>query len=342
MAGTKISQLTDLATISGSENLVVQNGTTNNKVSLNKVKEFATKDINIYDIIDLKFTTDVATTRKLIPASNRKQGLKISYRNASNVYIAEQYKGTDISDTAWTDDSNWKGCRTPLTPLFEDASAVFNDETGYYELNEIYDLTEAEIIKIYRYSTPITQGPANGIERLYDYINTQNNDVKIRTLFPIFISHATNYNVNFNNTFRGLSDLETLLLGGTLEKPATFINSKYIRFSNNKLRKIFNTLELDKNYTIDIKCSASNLQLLLLKYLHQNLTIESPNILYQSVKYWVDNANNTSAITITVHPTTYSYLTGETEPTTEVGGTTEEWQALVTAAQEKQISFASA
>ena len=55
----------------------------------------------------------------------------------------------------------------------------------------------------------------------------------------------------------------------------------------------------------------------------------------------VDNAANTSAITVTVHPTTYSYLTGTAQPTEQVGGTSEQWQAIVTAASAKQITFAT-
>lgn len=67
----------------------------------------------------------------------------------------------------------------------------------------------------------------------------------------------------------------------------------------------------------------------------------SPLINYESVNYLVTNAANTSAITVTVHPTTYSYLTGTAQPSAEVGGTSEEWQALLTTAQGKQISFAT-
>lgn len=39
--------------------------------------------------------------------------------------------------------------RTALTPLFEAAGATFNDETGYYELNTLTDITEDEMIAIY-------------------------------------------------------------------------------------------------------------------------------------------------------------------------------------------------
>lgn len=39
--------------------------------------------------------------------------------------------------------------RTALTPLFEAAGATFNDDTGYYELNTLTDITEDEMIAIY-------------------------------------------------------------------------------------------------------------------------------------------------------------------------------------------------
>lgn len=68
---------------------------------------------------------------------------------------------------------------------------------------------------------------------------------------------------------------------------------------------------------------------------------DSPLLNYASLDCLITNAANTAAITVTVHPTTYSYLSGSAQPSAEVGGTTEEWQALMTAAAGKQISFAT-
>ena len=58
----------------------------------------------------------------------------------------------------------------------------------------------------------------------------------------------------------------------------------------------------------------------------------------QNIISW---SKNKEAITIILHPTTYAYLQGTTAPTEQVGGTTEQWQALVTAATNKKISFAT-
>lgn len=42
--------------------------------------------------MDLKWTTDVATTRKLVPNELRKKGVKIAYTDSSGVYHVEQYQ----------------------------------------------------------------------------------------------------------------------------------------------------------------------------------------------------------------------------------------------------------
>ena len=58
----------------------------------------------------------------------------------------------------------------------------------------------------------------------------------------------------------------------------------------------------------------------------------SPNVNLYSVNFVVQKAINTSAITITVHPEVYAKLTDSTNT---------EWYAVNTAAQAKQIAFAT-
>jgi hypothetical protein len=69
---------------------------------------------------------------------------------------------------------------------------------------------------------------------------------------------------------------------------------------------------------------------------------QCPNLNYESLRYLVTTATNTVAISVTVHATTYGYLTGTIEPTEQVGGTSAEWQQIVTDATNKNISFATA
>ena len=70
---------------------------------------------------------------------------------------------------------------------------------------------------------------------------------------------------------------------------------------------------------------------------------DSPLLSLESIRYMVENAGGSAAITITVHPTVYAKLTGDT--TNAAAALTDEeaaaWQGLVTAAAAKNISFAT-
>lgn len=55
----------------------------------------------------LEWDTDVATTRKQVPADERKAGLQISYPDADGNWVNEQYIGTVFDDDSWSDNANW-------------------------------------------------------------------------------------------------------------------------------------------------------------------------------------------------------------------------------------------
>lgn len=280
-------------------------------------------------IMDLRWTTNVATTRKLVPAELRKKGVKIAYRDNNSVYHVEQYQAEDIDDESWENDVNWKGCRTPLTPLFENAGATFNDETGFYEMNELTDLTENDCYMAYKYYRN------NAMTNSYSGMWQMS---KIRTNFPI---EKTDSPYPWNFAYRDCNNLE--IARPSLQSSVTATSVSNIIGACYKLRKVLTIFRLFGNYTSDISITGTLnvLSYFKVQYLHNNLRLLAPMIGYESVRYWVDNADNTKEITITVHPTTYGYLTGTIEPTEQVGGTKEEWMQIVTDAQAKQISFAT-
>lgn len=70
----------------------------------------------------------------------------------------------------------------------------------------------------------------------------------------------------------------------------------------------------------------------------------SPLLTLDTMQYLVTNAQNTSPITVTVHPDVYAKLTGDTTNAAASALTADElaqWQALVTTANSKQITFAT-
>ena len=56
--------------------------------------------------LSLTYTTDAATTRKLVPQNERKTGLVITYNTGSSD-VKEQYKDTRFNDEQWAKDDNW-------------------------------------------------------------------------------------------------------------------------------------------------------------------------------------------------------------------------------------------
>lgn len=281
-------------------------------------------------IMDLKWTTNAATTRKLVPEELRAKDVRIAYTNNSGVYIVEKYKAESIDDTSWANYGNWIGCRTPLTPLLEKAGAKFNDEIGYYGFNGMNDLSENDMSEIF--NNPVI------IDRNGDI---QYRSSKFRT--NIVASSIQFYEMSLEFKFYHCGNLEVVKLSKYFSSFYQAKSLRYTFYGCKKLRDIITIIEVTNN------CNYQNafrdcyeLQNVKIKGIAGDISFEnSPLINYDSWIYNIDNALNTSEITITVHPTTYGYLTGTIEPTEQVGGTTEEWQQILADAAEKQISFAT-
>ena len=234
--------------------------------------------------------------------------------------------------------------------LYESYGAVYNEETGFYELNGFTDITEEEMWNIYRYFNFNDMAMFVG-KYPYDGIN-----LKARTNIPF---QSAIQNIGSNSAFLiahkwsylciGLKYVEKIVISRKPEDvylcADNFIGCGYLFYDCAALVEIDGIIDFSKRDGalgyVFINCP--KLKSFKLRGLHNNATFKgSPSINLGTLTYVIENATNTGAITITVDPTIYGYLTGTTQPAPETGGTTEEWQALVTAAQEKQISFASA
>lgn len=294
----------------------------------------------------LKWTTNAAITRKLVPEELRAKDVRIAYTNSSGVYIVEKYTAEAIDDDSWANDANWKGCRTPLTSIVEKYGVVFNDDTGYYEYNTLKDLTEEDIMASYIMTGNIKQSGYNLFTTDYDistfggFRTFQIRTNLANTLMFKYFNNIKIYGQGFLEVFTFES------VGGELSgsQPFRIKGAIDAYYAVNRLKKFIGVLDVSA-------CSSDFVGYYKFKVLEEvfikgvkvsnTAFSETPYINYDSIKYEVDNAANTSAITITVHPTTYGYLTGTIEPTEQVGGTTEKWQQIVTDAAEKQISFAT-
>lgn len=63
---------------------------------------------NVNNVIVLEWATNVNTTRKQVPQSNRKAGMIISYKPTDSDWLNEQYVNSIFSDTEWTNNVNWR------------------------------------------------------------------------------------------------------------------------------------------------------------------------------------------------------------------------------------------
>lgn len=229
-----------------------------------------------------------------------------------------------------------------MRPVYETCGAVWNAETGYYELNGLTDITEEEMMWVYieTFGWWYNWGPvcrycrhARTNLRPQSYgITFRNTDVifpfgegmfETISLVPLWSSNPESYAVTVNNNIQIFSSCRRLKeITGKI---------KLIQGSSLRVFYVADRCPLLKEIRVEIYKNTDNI----------SFCKDSPLLSYESVKYLVDNAANTEAVIVTISPATYSYLSGAAQPTAEVGGTTEQWQALMTSAAGKQISFAT-
>lgn len=225
-----------------------------------------------------------------------------------------------------------------MRPVYEACGAVWNAESGYYELNGLTDITEEEMLTIY---AVFSDYKIEDINWKYAYTTARTN------ICPKNATYASKAYLNFNGQRAFyFSKMEVI-------KISDYASSSDFGFplsqggnmfdSCGSLKRIIGRLWVDKSNSLyEIFGLCPKLEEVHIYGLSLPISFsDSPLLNYASLDCLITNAANTAAITVTVHPTTYSYLSGTAQPAAEVGGTTEEWQALMTAAAGKQISFAT-
>lgn len=250
----------------------------------------------------------------------------------------ESLQTSDKTVVGGINEVNAKAADAPtlaLRKLYEAAGAVYNEETGFYELNGLTDITEEEMLKIYNIFHDYR---IEDSKFRYSYVNVRTNLIPKNNSYVYSIGNIEPAYMFYS------SKLEVIRISSENSVYGCFISYGDNMFADcEKLREILGIINISgssNNPNMFSQCVA--LKDVRISGIAKNISFsDSPLISYDSLSYLVTNAANTSAITVTVHPATYSYLTGTAQPSAEVGGTSEEWQALLTTAQGKQISFAT-
>lgn len=215
--------------------------------------------------------------------------------------------------------------------LYVAAGAVYNEQTGFYELNGLTDITEEEMKTIYLQT--------HVMDKLQSFRGVFAG-TKFRTNlgFNRSLMQTNSRQFQFYDSFRENKSLEVLRIsyGDTdVQRSMIVEHLGYAFYFCVKLRKIIGIIRLDKSSGVTSAFDhCLELQDVKLYGLLTNISFAySPLISLESLQYLITNAANTSPITVTVHADVYAKIQDESNA---------DWHSLLSAAQEKQITFATA
>lgn len=195
-----------------------------------------------------------------------------------------------------------------LRDLYISAGAVYNEQTGYYELNGLTDITEEEMRKIYMLY--ITNSPK--AEHIVSWLSYPDN-------FRTNIAPRVYYVSNIQNSIGGNSVLEVLVLSVSAIYIQNSVTTAHGSFP--KLRRVVGYWVYANNvpskYDFAYGQPFQNCPLLeeiRMKGINKSHSFAvSPNLSKESVLYMITNATPPSgaaagSIAITLHPTAYARL----------------------------------
>lgn len=241
----------------------------------------------------------------------------ISFVKSDNNSRLESFDIQDLTTVLNTQQGN--------RALYVAAGAVYNEKTGFYELNGLTDITEEQMKVIY-----VQTNHMDYIENMNDVFSGLN----FRTNLGFkHVRRANNRTFNLKNAFRENVNLEVLRLGNSTNDNWVMKCSDMQDFVTHcsNLKEIIGYIECP--VAVDF-LHASLLEEIRFKNIVRNFGIkDSPLISLESLQYLITNAANTSPITVTVHADVYAKIQDETNV---------EWHALLAAAEAKQIIFATA
>lgn len=248
-------------------------------------------------------------------SENVARGIVVEAVETDNTYITRWFYGGKLYEAEVTKDFTsipkyskviYDTTSGTLRDLYISAGAVYNERTGYYELNGLTDITEEEMRVIYKYAgTPQTRAA-------FAYS-------KARTNLPM----PGMYNGGLEtNMFYGCSNLEVAYLGNRQMSPSVYdepfvsVDGSNSFYLCQKLKKIYGKLMCySPNINWDLtfgECFA--LEEVRIASLNSPIKLSwSPNLSKESVLYMITNAKPQSgaavgSITITLHPTAYARL----------------------------------
>lgn len=215
---------------------------------------------------------------------------------------------------------------SPLHDLFVAAGAVWDTSSKSWTVGSVTGISNSVMTKIYSLS--------------HNVLNNSNWDSALYSVdIPVNLpprkapnQFTAEINVTARSTFTG-SNFKTIYLcpeSGVVR----FSNCTFLFHRCQQLVSIVGGVTFENSNNKEALTLCKSLQDIRIKQLRYNVNLkDSPLLTLESFQCLVENATNTSAITVTVHADVYAKLTDPQQA---------DWYAVNTAAQGKQISFATA
>lgn len=363
MADSKISELDLYNTISGNEEIAFAKGGANGKLTMQTVLNEARKDkveSEGYDSVvgDLESNLLTDALRKT------PQVLSESEKQTARANIGAQGALTTSADLALSGDDVLSLTDMAKKRLFIDLwneCAVdfgrYNEETGYFELNGITDLTYDDAVFIYTASAYNSYPDYKNTGFAYNIIKPPYRPLKgrFRTNLPCYLGRDEFYGFQTLKTVSTYlcDEMEVLNLYARMpfSRPPYYnvVNKVQTRmfdfYYGRKLRKVIGNIQIsysqEINYGYDLPC----LEEVNVYNITRNFKYfyKTPKLNYTSVKTMIEQRGGTNAITIWYHANVYNKILGTADDAAYAssGGTKEEWMALADLAASKYITLAT-
>ena len=227
-----------------------------------------------------------------------------------------------------------------LVPIMAAYGCNYNAETGFFEYAGLTNLTADDVRSMIAETSMYTCG--EDVDWKYAYCQSRVNLLPAYRRKNVFT--ASYKTVSAIRTFYYANFTVIQLCKEYYDKQFGFVVGKAeSMFSSCRyLRKIIGNLIMnnasDTSYMFRGCLMLADLTMV---GLNRSISFaDTPLLSYDSLKFLVDNAANTSAITVTVHADVYAKLSGTAADYGD--NTKEEWMAVMASATEKNISFATA
>lgn len=219
----------------------------------------------------------------------------------------------------------------PMHYAYVACGATWNDSTGFWELNGLTDITNDQMRAIYVYGLGSWNRTGDSWVCAYQ-------TAPVRTTLPSpNTDGSTSPGLNLGYAFQSnsIEVVQILQNAGS----SVYASSLPGAFQSINCKSIVNPINVSSAPPAQLALSSTfyvpQSEKIYLSYVHGNVNFSAlQNIGLDSLTYLVNNANNSSAITVTVHPTIYGYLTDQSGHS--------DWYALAQTAAGKNISFVSA